>query len=169
MSTRRHSRDRCSQVFPVFHAHPLPCIILNANQRTKNGRGLGTRLAVRYSFPSCGQSWDVEACVADQKVVVRTCTKANTEADNKAGWWCQSKVRNWIPGILIQRMPDLILYCSIRIMTIGSEVEFIPDYDYYCIHITGHLYWLHSTISANHEHSEYTYNKCAGWAKMELV
>ena len=36
-STRRHSRDRCSQAFPVFHALPLPCtcIILNTNRRTK--------------------------------------------------------------------------------------------------------------------------------------
>ena len=31
-SIRRHSRDRCSQAFPVFHALPLPCIVLNANQ-----------------------------------------------------------------------------------------------------------------------------------------
>ena len=43
-STRRHSRDRCSQAFPVFCTFPLPCIILNANRRTKNGGGLGTRL-----------------------------------------------------------------------------------------------------------------------------
>ena len=27
----------CSQAFPVFHALPLPCIILNANWRTKTG------------------------------------------------------------------------------------------------------------------------------------
>ena len=44
VSTRRHSRDRCSQAFPVFRTLPLPCIILNANRRTKNGGGLGTRL-----------------------------------------------------------------------------------------------------------------------------
>ena len=44
-STRRHSRDRFSQAFPVFRALPLPCIILNKNRRTKNGGGLGTRLA----------------------------------------------------------------------------------------------------------------------------
>ena len=43
-STRRHSRDRFSQAFPVFRALPLPCIILNENRRTKNGGGLGTRL-----------------------------------------------------------------------------------------------------------------------------
>ena len=36
-STRRHSRDRFSQAFPVFRALPLPCIILNENRRTKNG------------------------------------------------------------------------------------------------------------------------------------
>ena len=34
-STRRHSRDRCSQAFPVFRALPLPCIMLNAKRRTK--------------------------------------------------------------------------------------------------------------------------------------
>ena len=43
-STRHHSRDRCSQAFPVFLALPLPCIILNKNLRTKNGGGLGMRL-----------------------------------------------------------------------------------------------------------------------------
>ena len=38
-STKRHSRDRCSQAFPVFRALPLLCIILNANRRTrKRGR-----------------------------------------------------------------------------------------------------------------------------------
>ena len=47
-STRRHSRDRFSQAFPVFRALPLPCIILNANRRTKNGGGLGTRLNFLY-------------------------------------------------------------------------------------------------------------------------
>ena len=41
-STRRHSHDKCSQALPVFHALLLPCIILNANRRTKNGGGLGT-------------------------------------------------------------------------------------------------------------------------------
>ena len=45
MSTRRHLHDRCSQAFPVFHAFPLPCIILNENRRTKNGGGLRTRLS----------------------------------------------------------------------------------------------------------------------------
>ena len=44
VSTRRHSRDRCSQAFPVFRALALPCIILNENRRTKNGGALGTRL-----------------------------------------------------------------------------------------------------------------------------
>ena len=33
--TRRHSRDRCSQAFPIFRTHPLPCIILNENRRKK--------------------------------------------------------------------------------------------------------------------------------------
>ena len=44
MSTWRHSRDEWDQAFPVFRALLLPCIILNANQRTKTGGGLGTRL-----------------------------------------------------------------------------------------------------------------------------
>ena len=36
VSTRPHSRDRCSQAFPVFTLFdPLPCIILNENWRTK--------------------------------------------------------------------------------------------------------------------------------------
>ena len=39
-----HSRDRCSQAFPVFLPLPCTCIVLNANRRTKNGGGLGTRL-----------------------------------------------------------------------------------------------------------------------------
>ena len=43
VSTWCHSRDRCSQAFLVFRALPLSCIILNANWRTKNGGGLGTR------------------------------------------------------------------------------------------------------------------------------
>ena len=48
-STRRRSRDRCSQTFPVFRALPLLCIILNENRRTtKNGGGLGTRLQITY-------------------------------------------------------------------------------------------------------------------------
>ena len=35
--------------FPIFHALLPPCIILNANQRTKkNGVGLGTRLVNSY-------------------------------------------------------------------------------------------------------------------------
>ena len=42
-STWCHSRDRCSQAFSIFHVLLL-CIILNANQRTKTGGGLGTRL-----------------------------------------------------------------------------------------------------------------------------
>ena len=36
-STWRHSHDKCSQAFPVFAALLLPCIILNANQKTKTG------------------------------------------------------------------------------------------------------------------------------------
>ena len=48
-STRRHSRDRCSQAFPVFRALSLLCIVLNANRRTKNGGGLGTRLSKLWS------------------------------------------------------------------------------------------------------------------------
>ena len=32
------------KAFPIFRALPLPCIILNENQRTKNGGCLGTRL-----------------------------------------------------------------------------------------------------------------------------
>ena len=39
-----HSHDGWDQAFLVFRALPLPCIILNANRRTKNGGGLGTRL-----------------------------------------------------------------------------------------------------------------------------
>ena len=48
-STGCHSRDRCSQTFPVFCALPLFCnIILNGFRRTKNGGGLGTRLILMY-------------------------------------------------------------------------------------------------------------------------
>ena len=45
---RVHSRDGWDQAFPVFRTLPLPCIILNANRRTKNGGGLGTRLAMVF-------------------------------------------------------------------------------------------------------------------------
>ena len=38
-STRRHSRDRCSQAFPVF----LP--LFRFKPKNKNGGGLGMRLA----------------------------------------------------------------------------------------------------------------------------
>ena len=33
---------------PFFAALPHPCIIVNANRRTENGVGLGTRLSGRY-------------------------------------------------------------------------------------------------------------------------
>ena len=42
-STKRHSRDRCSQAFPVFCTLPLPCITKTEKQ---NGGGLGTRLCL---------------------------------------------------------------------------------------------------------------------------
>ena len=44
VSTWRHSRDGWDKAFPVFRTLPLPCIILEAYRRTKNGGGLGTRL-----------------------------------------------------------------------------------------------------------------------------
>ena len=47
-STRHHSRDRCSQAFPIFCTLPLPCIILNANLRMKNEVDLGTRLTLQH-------------------------------------------------------------------------------------------------------------------------
>ena len=36
-STRCHSCDRCSQAFPIFHALPLPCIILKETKERKMG------------------------------------------------------------------------------------------------------------------------------------
>jgi len=48
-STWRHTRDEWDQAFPVFHALPLPCTILNANRRTKNGGGLETRLCIWHN------------------------------------------------------------------------------------------------------------------------
>ena len=42
------TRDEWPQAFPVFRALPLPCIMKNANRRTKTGR-LETRL-VKTSF-----------------------------------------------------------------------------------------------------------------------
>ena len=48
-STWRHTRDGWDQAFPVFRTLPLPCIILNANRRTKNGGGLGMRLVITLS------------------------------------------------------------------------------------------------------------------------
>ena len=50
-STRRHSCDKCSQVFPVFHALSLLCIILNANQRAKYGGALVMKLFFSYALP----------------------------------------------------------------------------------------------------------------------
>ena len=40
--------------FSIIHgsALPLPCIILNASRRTKNGGGLGTRLHAEYVLVS---------------------------------------------------------------------------------------------------------------------
>ena len=35
-----------TKAFPVFRTLPLPCIILNKNQRTKNGGGLGMKLVI---------------------------------------------------------------------------------------------------------------------------
>ena len=55
----RHSRDRCSQAFPVFRALLLPCIILNENRRTKNGGGLGTRLT--YPIMDAEIEWWISA------------------------------------------------------------------------------------------------------------
>ena len=49
-STWHLSRDRCSQASPVFHALPLPCIILNTNWKKKNGGGLETRLVRLYEY-----------------------------------------------------------------------------------------------------------------------
>ena len=51
-STRRHSRDRFSQAFPVFRVLPLPCIILNENRRTKTGEAWerGYHFAVLWLF-----------------------------------------------------------------------------------------------------------------------
>ena len=37
-STWHHTSDGWDQAFPVFRSLPLPCIILNANRRTKNRR-----------------------------------------------------------------------------------------------------------------------------------
>ena len=54
-STRRHSHDRCSQAFPVFVcALPPPCIILNANRRTKKKRGRPGNKAKPYASTSSG-------------------------------------------------------------------------------------------------------------------
>ena len=56
-----------SQAFPVFRALPLPCIILNANRRTKNGGGLGTRLilggSVHQLCEHCSKSPPFYCCV----------------------------------------------------------------------------------------------------------
>ena len=51
--TRRYSHDMCSQ---AFSALPLPCIILNTNQRTKNGGGLGMRLLIHLLIVSSSYS-----------------------------------------------------------------------------------------------------------------
>ena len=64
-STRCHSRDRCSQAFPVFCALPLLCIILNENRRTKNGGGLGTRLAI------CSEHYYVSVLTVSFAVITR--------------------------------------------------------------------------------------------------
>ena len=52
-STWRHSRDRCSQAFPVFHALLLPCIILNANRRTKKRGRPGNEATSRAQSTPC--------------------------------------------------------------------------------------------------------------------
>ena len=45
--TVRHSHHGYSQAFPIFHTLLLPCIILNANQRTK------TVVAWEWSYYGC--------------------------------------------------------------------------------------------------------------------
>ena len=43
LGTNVVNRERPGLIFPHFFAAlPLPCILLNANRRTKDGRGLGT-------------------------------------------------------------------------------------------------------------------------------
>ena len=66
-STRLHSRYRCSQALPVFHALPLPYIILNENRRTKNGGGLGTRLS--FSTAMKGGEGYMNDCFKSNKFV----------------------------------------------------------------------------------------------------
>ena len=56
-STWRHTRDGWDQAFPVFRALPLPCIILNANRRTKIGWGLGTGLLYVH-VSKCMHNWN---------------------------------------------------------------------------------------------------------------
>ena len=81
-STWRHSRDKCSQAFPVFRALPPPCIILNANRRTKkwgrpgNEATLCTLLGVfiiliiiriaAKSYPNKAAMFCEEECVGKQ-------------------------------------------------------------------------------------------------------
>ena len=54
----------------LFHALPSPCIILNANQRTKNGVGLGTRLC--YCYGSAYKCWEenLDCFLTNQLILV---------------------------------------------------------------------------------------------------
>ena len=66
LSTWRHSRDRCSQVFPIFCALPLQNTdILNTNQRAKKNEGghAGTRLRVYNHQDNCSQPIDYHLTV----------------------------------------------------------------------------------------------------------
>ena len=50
MSTRRHSRDTCSQVFPVFHHSSASVYYTECKPMNKKGGGLGTRLQCYIQF-----------------------------------------------------------------------------------------------------------------------
>ena len=77
-STRRHSRDRFSQAFPVFRALPLSCIILNENRRTKNGGGLGTRLPLRVVCMYVSHALDCNCSCGDFRYIIDTASATCT-------------------------------------------------------------------------------------------
>ena len=94
VSTRRHSRDKCSQAFPVFRALLPPCIILNANRRTKNGVGLGTRLANRDIMQMCFVGFSIQigrSCCGWICSVIYTLPGRSAFSDDK---FCHPKSKN---------------------------------------------------------------------------
>ena len=80
-SIRRHSRDRCSQAFPVFRAASVH--YTERKPKNKNGGGLGTRLDYSYSV-----TWPdpTHAGAGNSRLSSRTGAYVVTDFKMGVGW-----------------------------------------------------------------------------------